>query len=68
MSAPDAVKLILLPAQRVFVPETAMFGEVYTVRLLIAGDCETHPAGLVPATVKELEMEGLTKKLLPCTE
>jgi hypothetical protein len=51
VSAPIAVKLILLPAQRAFVPEIAIVGELYTVTLLIAVDSETHPAGLVPAKV-----------------
>jgi hypothetical protein len=46
---------------------TLILGLALRVTLLIAGDGDAHPAVLVPATVYELEMVGLTIKLPPCT-
>jgi hypothetical protein len=46
---------------------TLMLGFAETVILDIAGDGDTQPAVLVPATVYEFELVGLTIKLPPCT-
>jgi hypothetical protein len=64
--APDGIMEKDCPAQMepLFTP---ILGLALRVTLLMAGDCDSHPAVLVPATVYEFEMVGFTIKLPPCT-
>ena len=52
------------PAQ--IAPEfTVIIGLAFTIKLLVATACDTHPAVLVPATVKIALLGGLTTPLPP---
>ena len=54
------------PAQ--IAPEfTVIIGFAFTIKLLVATACDTHPVTeFVPITVKEVLLGGLTTALPPC--
>lgn len=53
------------PAQ--IAPEfTVNIGLGFTVKILVAHACDTHPAELVPSTVYVALLVGLTTAVAPC--
>ena len=64
--APLATNAIESPKQTTLGPLMLTVGFEFTVKLLVAKACDTHPAVLVPATVKIALLGGLTTALPPC--